>query len=196
MGKYEVTQGEYSAAMGSNPSYFQGGNLPVETVSWHEAVAYCAGLTERERSAGRLPAGWAYRLPTEAEYEYACRAGSTNRFSYGDDPGYTQVGNYAWYLDNSSYTTHAVGGKLPNRWGLYDMRGNVSEWVQDWDGPYPADRQIDPLGPSSGTYRIVRGGSWSPILLEPDNFRCAHRGGGYELDRRNIYFGFRCARSL
>jgi hypothetical protein len=121
MGRYEVTQGEYLSVIGSNPSYFTGNaNRPVEMVNWYEATNYCGKLTAAERLAGRLPAGWAYRLPTEAEWEYACRAGSTNRFSYGNDPGYTQLANYAWYIANSGSGTHPVGGKLPNRWGLFD----------------------------------------------------------------------------
>jgi formylglycine-generating enzyme required for sulfatase activity len=125
MGRYEVTQGEYLAVMESNPSYFTGDtNRPVENVSWNDATNYCAKLTVRERAAGRLPAGWEYRLPTEAQWEYACRAGSTNRFHYGDDPGYTELANYAWYTINTG-STQAVGGKLPNQWGLYDMHGNV-----------------------------------------------------------------------
>ena len=126
LGRYEVTQGEYLSVIGSNPSSLTGDtNRPVEMVSWNDATNYCAKLTARERLAGRLPAGWAYRLPTEAEWEYASRAGSTNRFSYGEDPGYTQLANYAWYDANSGGTTHAVGGKLPNRWDLYDMSGSV-----------------------------------------------------------------------
>jgi eukaryotic-like serine/threonine-protein kinase len=135
MGKHEVTQGEYLAVVGSNPSYFNGVqgetdygtdlNRPVESVSWDDAVAYCAALTARERAAGRAPMSYAYRLPTEAEWEYACRAGTTTRFSYGDDPGYTHLRDYAWYEGNSERQTHPVGQKLPNPWGLYDMHGNV-----------------------------------------------------------------------
>ena len=162
LGRYEVTQGEYLSVIGSNPSSLTGDtNRPVEMVSWNDATNYCAKLTARERLAGRLPAGWAYRLPTEAEWEYASRAGSTNRFSYGDDPGYTQLGNYAWYDPNSGGTTHAAGGKLPNRWGLYDMSGNVWEWCSDWYGNYPGGSVTDPQGSSSGSYRVFRGGSWN-----------------------------------
>jgi formylglycine-generating enzyme required for sulfatase activity len=162
MGRYEVTQGEYLAVMGSNPSYVTGDtNRPVENVSWYDATNYCAKLTVRERAAGRLPAGWEYRLPTEAQWEYACRAGSTNRFSYGDDPGYTELGYYAWYTSNSIGTTHAVGGKLPNLWGLYDMSGNVWEWCLDWYGTYPGGSVTNPQGPATGSYRVYRGGSWN-----------------------------------
>ena len=119
MGRYEVAQGEYQVVIGSNPSAFTGDtNRPVEQVSWQDATNYCTRLTTRERLAGRLPAAAAYRLPTEAEWEYASRAGSMNRFSYGNDPEYTELINYAWYTANSGGTTHAVGGKLPNRWGF------------------------------------------------------------------------------
>jgi formylglycine-generating enzyme required for sulfatase activity len=160
MGKYEVTQGEYVAMMGSNPSSFTGNlNRPVEQVTWYEATNYCARLTAQERSAGRLQAGWAYRLPTEAEWEYAARAGTTTRFSYGDDPGYTQLGNYAWYGANSGSQPHPVGQKQPNRWGLYDMSGNVWEWCSDWFGTYPGGSVSDPTGPGSGSFRVLRGGS-------------------------------------
>ena len=159
MGKYEVTQAEYEAVMGSNPSNFKGDlNRPVEQVSWTDSVNYCAKLTEREHAAGRLPAGYVYRLPTEAEWEYVARAGSTTRFSYGDDPGYTKLKDYAWYHANSGGTTHPVGQKLANAWGLYDMAGNVPEWCLDWFGEYPGG--TDPTGPASGSYRAFRGGCW------------------------------------
>ncbi len=180
MAKYETTQGEYQSVMGSNPSYFTGDlQRPVEQVSWSDATNYCGKLTERERAAGRLPAGYEYRLPTEAEWEYACRAGTMTRFSYGDDPGNTSLKDYAWYVDNSYatikppgvsedyfgdghyYTTHPVGKKLPNAWGLYDMHGNVWEWCQDWYADLlPGGSVSDPRGPNTGSYRVDRGGGW------------------------------------
>jgi formylglycine-generating enzyme required for sulfatase activity len=138
MGKYEVTQGEYQAVMGSNPSAFPGDlQRPVEMVSWVDATNYCGKLTQQARKAGKLPSGYVYRLPTEAEWEYGCRAETTTRFGYGDDPSYTRLGNYAWYDSNSGQTTYPVGRKQPNAWGLYDMYGNVWEWCLDWYGPYP-----------------------------------------------------------
>ena len=124
--------------MGDNPSRFKGPDLPVESVSWHEAMAFCEKLTQREREAGRLPEGYEYTLPTEAQWEYACRAGTTTRFSFGDSD--SDLGDYGWYGGNSSYTTHPVGEKLANPWGLYDMHGNVQEWCRDWYGNYPGER--------------------------------------------------------
>jgi formylglycine-generating enzyme required for sulfatase activity len=188
LGRYPVTQGEYLSVIGSNPSSFTGDtNRPVEMVNWSNATNYCAQLTARERTAGRLPAGWAYRLPTEAEYEYASRAGSTNRFSYGDDPGYTRLGNYAWYSANSSAMTHAVGGKLPNRWGLYDIAGNVWQWCSDWYGTYPGGNVTDPSGSVSGSSRVIRGGSWDYYAYY---CRSAQRYNYYPT-LRSRYIGFR-----
>lgn len=162
IGRYEVTQGEYEMLMGSNPSMFGGdANRPVERVNWQDATNYCGQLTVRERAAGRLPEGWEYRLPTEAQWEYACRAGTTNRFSFGDDPGYTELSRYAWYEVNSGGATHPVGAKSPNPWGLYDMHGNVWEWCLDWYADsLPGGSVTDPQGPASGSYRAFRGGGW------------------------------------
>ncbi|MCC6822249.1 MAG: formylglycine-generating enzyme family protein [Verrucomicrobia subdivision 3 bacterium] len=168
MGKYEVTQGEYLALMGSNPSCFSTNNgfpedlsRPVELVEWEDATAYCAALTERERLAGRIGTNSVYRLPTEAEWEYACRAWTSTRFSYGDDPGYTNLTNYAWYWDNNGGTMHPVGQKLANPWGLYDMHGNAWEWCQDYFDTYPGGIAVDPQGPAEGWgVHVFRGGAW------------------------------------
>src|SRR6185369_14902119 len=154
--KYEVTQGEYLSVVGSNPSGFPGDlNRPVESVSWLDATNYCARLTQQELSAGLIPPGYHYRLPTEAEWEYAARAGTSTRFSYGDDPDFTNLTNNAWYSANSGFGTHPVGQKAPNPWGLYDMEGNVLEWCQDWYGPYPGGVVTDPQG-----VKVIRGGAW------------------------------------
>jgi formylglycine-generating enzyme required for sulfatase activity len=163
IGKYEVTQGEYLAVMGTNPSWFSGNtNLPVEQVSWNEATNYCAQLTARERQAGRISSAWLYRLPTEAEWEYACRAGTSTRFSFGDDPLNTQIGNYAWISGNSGSATHETGAKPPNPWGLFDPHGNVWEWCADWYvSTYLGGSVTNYKGPVSGTRRVVRGGSWN-----------------------------------
>jgi len=198
MGKYEVTQAEYLAVMGNNPSWFNGdqtghswGHLegedygtdlsrPVEQVSWFDATAYCAALTERERAAGRIAPNAVYRLPTEAEWEYACRAWTLTRFSYGDDPGYANLTHYAWYVDNSDGQTHPVGQKLPNPWGLHDMHGNVWEWCQDgWAERLPGGIALDPQGPAEGSNRVIRGGDWGSWgdWYDPWDCRSASRGG-------------------
>jgi formylglycine-generating enzyme required for sulfatase activity len=188
--QHEVTQAEYQTVIGSNPSGFQGDpNRPVEQVSWYDATNYCAKLTAAESAAGRLPAGYVYRLPTEAEWEYACRAGATNRFSYGDDPGYTKLGERAWYSANSGGQTHPAGQKLPNGWGLYDVYGNVWEWCWDWYGSYPGGSVTDPRGATSGSVRVFRGGGWDD---SPRNCRSAYRAG-VEPGYRYGNLGFRVA---
>lgn len=162
MGKYEVTQRDYEALMETNPSEFTGDpDFPVETVTWHNAIDYCSRLTTRERAAGRIPTGFAYRLPTEAEFEYACRAGTTTRYFFGNDPNLTLIGSYAWYGGNSGGAPHRVGQKLPNAFGLYDMSGNVWEWCMDWYSDYyPGGTVTNPQGPGSGAGRVFRGGSF------------------------------------
>ncbi len=160
IGKYEVTQGEYAALMGKNPSRFPGDlTRPVEKLSWLDAAAYCAELTKQERKSGHLPEGYEYRLPSEAEWEYACRAGSTNQFSFGDSTADTA--QYAWTMENSDGTTHPIGQKRPNAWGLYDMHGNVWEWCSDWFAPYPAMALTNPAGAASSKFKVFRGGGWN-----------------------------------
>ena len=182
LGKTEVTQRQYEAIAGTNPSHFKaaGPDAPAEEESWLDAMAYCQKLTERERTAGRLPQGYVYTLPTEAQWEYACRAGTTG--AYAGNPE-----TMAWHKNNSGETTHPVGSKQPNAWGLYDMYGNVLEWCLDWYGNYPRGAQTDPAGPGSGHFRMARGGSWRVEL-----FRSASRGGG-SAGRRDYTLGFRLA---
>lgn len=185
MGKYEVTQGEYLAVTGTNPSSFTGDtNRPVDSVSWFNATNYCGKLTLRERAAGRISTNSMYRLATEAEWEYACRAWTSTRFSYGDDPGYTNLMNYGWYTNNSGSMTHLVGQKLANPWGLYDMHGNLAAWCQDWYGPYSGRVAMDPQGPPTGAARAGRGGLW----LRPGNLcrsaRCAGNPPDFNLNGR------------
>lgn len=188
IGQYEVTQAEFEAVLGFNPSLFRGvPDRPVEKVTWFDALNYCAALTERERQAGRLPDGFAYRLPTEAEWAYAARAGTTTRFSHGDDPGYKRLRDYAWYGGNSGLRPHPVGQKLPNPWGLYDVHGNVFEWCLDWFADLPGGGVTDPWGPAEGIDRIIRGGYWdSP----PAMCRSAVRVH-FPPDTRISYLGFR-----
>ncbi len=151
MGKYEVTQAQWESVMGTNPSYFKGKDLPVEQVSWDDVQAFLTKLNQQGKGA--------FRLPTEAEWEYACRAGTTTAFCFGDAPA--QLGDYAWYNQNSGGQTHPVGQKRPNAWGLYDMHGNVYEWCQDWFGDYPIGAVTDPPGSTSGSDRVNRGGGWN-----------------------------------
>lgn len=161
MGRFEVTQAEYQSVMGRNPSRFRGNNnRPVEQVSWFDAVRYCEVLTVRTRRTGRLDTNWSCRLPTAAEWEYACGAGATTTYSFGENSGGNSMGGYGWYNRNSGGETREVGSRVPNRWGLYDMYGNVEEWCRDWRGVPVRGDVIDPKGPVFGSRRVIKGGSW------------------------------------
>ena len=162
LGKYEVTIWQYKNTAGRLPRMYlpnQGNDLPVTNVEWQEAMNFCRLLTQRELEAGTLPHNYAYRLPTEAEWEYACRAGTNTRFSFGDDPNHVAIASYAWFAANSEGWAQPVGGKLPNPWGLYDMHGNVSEWCLDWLGDYPGAAVTNPLGAIPGDVFAIRGGA-------------------------------------
>ena len=151
IGKYPVTQAQLQAVMGENPSSFKGDNLPVETVSWDDVQVFISRLN--------AATGKNYRLPTEAEWEYAARGGNRSKgYKYS---GSNNCNDAAWYYGNSGNTTHPVGTKSPNELGIYDMSGNVFEWCQDWYGEYNSSAQANPKGPSSGSYRVLRGGGWS-----------------------------------
>ncbi|MCX5677392.1 MAG: formylglycine-generating enzyme family protein [Planctomycetota bacterium] len=182
LGVTEVTQAQYEAVMGTNPSKFKGPTYPVDSVTWHEAVEFCRKLSEKT--------GKTFRLPTEAEWEYACRAGSQTRFSFGDSEGV--LGDYAWYKSNSGGKTNSVGRKKPNAWGLYDMHGNVWEWCADWSGSYSSKSSTDPKGADSSWARVIRGGACDGN--EAGGFRCAYRGHGDPAGRSGSR-GFRCART-
>jgi formylglycine-generating enzyme required for sulfatase activity len=182
MGVTEVTQTQYQAVMGNNPSEFKGPRNPVENVSWNYATEFCKKLSEKTRQA--------VRLPTEAEWEYACRAGSNTKFCFGD--ANEGLGDYAWYGDNTGRTTQPVGQKKPNAWGLYDMHGNVWEWCADWYGDYPKGVVTDPQGPASGTYRVLRGGCW---FYDPFLCRSAYRDSDSP-DYRYGHCGFRVVVSV
>jgi formylglycine-generating enzyme required for sulfatase activity len=206
LGATEVTQGQYRAVTGANPSGSkESDDLPVETVTWFDAVEFCNALSAKERlkpyyridgigdnRTVTIPApnGEGYRLPTEAEWEYACRAGSTTKYSFGDDAA--GLGEYAWHDGNSGKNTHPVGQKRPNAWALYDMPGNVFEWC--WDGYganyYGQSPGTDPVGPSQAAVRVLRGGGW---VSSPRYCRTADRyrhTSGF----RSSYLGFRLAR--
>ncbi len=181
----EVTQAQWEAVMGSNPSYFSGcASCPVENISWNDVQNYIAQINLRGEGT--------YGLPTEAQWEYAVRAGTTTAFPNGEiteteckaDPHLVAIG---WYCYNSEYITNPVGLKSPNAWGLYDISGNVWEWCQDWYAGYPSGPVIDPAGPSSGAARVARGGHW---LSYARNCRSAYRTGS-EPSIHHSYFGVR-----
>jgi formylglycine-generating enzyme required for sulfatase activity len=196
IGVFEVTQAEYETIMRENPSYFpeavihpavrhpetgrlitperkertDGSRYPVDRVSWDDAVRFCEKLSSRREEVKRSRV---YRLPTEAEWEYACRAGSKTAFSFGGEA--SNLSQFGWYSENSNQSTHPVGEKQPNAWGLYDMHGNVSEWCLDYHLNYPQENLIDPAGPANGRRRVCRGGNWSELTAA--NCRSAHREG-------------------
>ncbi len=172
IGKYEVTQKEYQAVMGVNPSHFKGDeNRPVENVSWYDAQAFCKKLTERERAAGRLPAGYKYTLPTSKQWEIACRAGTTTKYCSGNTEA--DLSRVAWWKVNSGDKTHPVGTKEPNAWGIHDMHGNVREWC---------------LGEYNRVYnRVCRGGYYGGGYYE-----CKSSDVNYDnKDHRSTHLGFR-----
>jgi formylglycine-generating enzyme required for sulfatase activity len=185
LGKCEVSQEQWRAVMGNNPSKFDGLKNPVENVSWEDCQTFLKKLNEKF-GKGSVK----FSLPTEAEWEYSCRAGSTTRWCFGDDPA--MIGNYAWFAENSAGKTQPVGQKKPNVWGLYDMHGNVVEWCADnYDKDYyRGSPPVDPPGPASSDWRVVRGGSFN---FSADGQRSAWRGTGWPTDRFNDY-GFRVLR--
>ena len=177
IGKYEVTQALWKAVMGNNPSYFKGDNLPVEQVSWNDCQEFISKLN---RITGKT-----FRLPTEAEWEYAARGGNKSRgYQYS---GSNNTLDVAWFRDNSGSNTHAVGTKQPNELGIYDMSGNVEEWCQDWYGAYSSSSQVNPTGANSGPYRVFRGGGWFYVAWScRSSFRYI-----YEPDDRDTTLGLR-----
>jgi formylglycine-generating enzyme required for sulfatase activity len=177
LGVTPVTQDQYEAVMGKNPSHFKGpSDLPVESVTWYDAVAFCNKLSRMERLTPyylirgskhvQIGGGSGYRLPTEAEWEYACRAGTERPYSFGDDAAL--LDRFGWYATNSRDRTHPVGRKVPNAFGLFDMHGNVWEWC--WDGYdrfyYRQSPDVDPLGMEGATYRVIRGGGWNDLASD------------------------------
>ena len=191
LGKYEVTQAQWYAVLGTDPSNFKGSQRPVEQVSYDDALVFCQRLTQKERAEGRLPEGYAYTLPTEAQWEYACRADTPTALCNGDatEVNMNEVG---WYYSNAGGGTHIVGQKKPNDWGFYDMHGNVWEWCLDWYGEYSTMAVTDPTGGSTGSHRVVRGGCWNNGAD-----RCRSPSRGYDYPSRNYYdYGFRVALTI
>jgi formylglycine-generating enzyme required for sulfatase activity len=214
---HEVRQSEWQSVMGWNESWFLGSDRPVEEVTWFDAAQYCNSLSARDGYSAAyaitgvvhggnhitdatvtlVPSANGYRLLTEAEWEYACRASSSAAFcngaitvlSCGVDPNLTLVG---WYCGNASGATHDVEGKGANAWGLKDMHGNVQEWCWDWYAGYPSGPVSDPVGPASGSYRVLRGGSW---LAYSQGCRSALRIGGNVPSRRYYNIGLRVAKA-
>lgn len=201
LGKFEVTQSEWKQVMQTEPWKGQkftkdGDDFPATYISWDDAIAFCRKLTEQEREVGRLPAAWVYTLPSEAQWERACRARTETRFSYGDDE--SKLGGYAWFRDNAwdarEQYAHRVGQKKPNPWGLHDMHGNAQEWCRDWMAD---DKRLsggrDPEMTARGSYssRVIRGGCWSTVATR---CRSAHRHSNSS-DDRDWYLGFRLALS-
>ncbi len=174
----EVTQAAWQAVMGANPSQFRGDDKPVDSVSWEDAREFIAKLAPKVR-------GRKLSLPTEAEWECACRAGSATAWCFGDDE--SKLGDHAWFGDSQKEEgSHPVASKKPNRWGLYDMHGNVLEWVEDWMGEYGGDA-VDPTGPATGQSRVVRGGGWYGVA----KLTQSGRRHGYAPTMRGRVVGFR-----
>lgn len=198
LGKYEVTQAQWYAVMGTDPSYFKGSQRPVEQVGYNDALAFCNRLTEKEKAEGRLPEGYKYTLPTEAQWEYACRAGTETALCNGDATA-VNMNEVGWYGNgnggggNAGGATHIVGQKKANAWGFYDMHGNVWEWCKDWYGEYLFTDQDtaekDPTGPDTGSNRVIRGGSWYNYATV---CRSAQRHGHNSKDEGRV-IGFRLA---
>jgi formylglycine-generating enzyme required for sulfatase activity len=166
LGKYKVTQQQWEAVMGNNPSYFKGPQNPVDNVGWDACQRFLKKLGEK------CNPGWKCALPNEAQWEYACRAGSSTKYCYGDDE--SRLAEYAWFSDNSKDRTHPVGEKKPNAWGLYDVHGSLFEWCADWYAKdcYKASPPSDPAGPAAGTLHVDRGGSWRSLA---GGCRCGFR---------------------
>ena len=191
LGVFAVTQKEWKAIaeamsnLNPEPSLFHGDKLPVEYVSWDQCQLWLQELNALEES--RLPAEFEYRLPTEAEWEFTCRADASTAFNFGND--HAALDDYAWYANNSRSQTHPVGEKRPNTWGFYDMHGNVWEWCQDRYGPLPGGKVTDPQGPIAGLKRVFRGGSWG---VAATRCRSAYRVWN-KPDFRDATVGFRVA---
>lgn len=195
LGEYPVTQSQWQFVMGQNPSHFfrleNNINHPVENISWSEAINFCNRINNL--LLHELPTKYRFSLPTEAQWEYACRAGTSSSFYSGEDE--SDLARVAWYAGNSEKQTHPVGEKFPNNWGLYDMHGNVCEWCYDSPIPYPNGTEIDWKGKESGLTRALRGGGWKESYSS-GGLRSASRAGGFQ-DVKQPWIGFRvCLRQI
>jgi len=202
--RYEVTQDVYRKLQISDPSRFKGGSLPVEQKTWIDAVRFCnirsyeEGLElcyDEDTLECNFEAN-GYRLPTEAEWEYACRARTTSAYSYGDDPN--ELSRYAWFIPNAGHKTQKVGRRKPNPWGLYDMHGNVAEWCHDYysEDYYQNSPEKNPPGPDIGKLRVIRGGAWNSTL---NVCRSGYRSRSASVDDGCLIsdaIGFRCVRRI
>jgi formylglycine-generating enzyme required for sulfatase activity len=194
LGRFTVTQDEWESVaewvdgLTANPGYFRGTRLPVEQVSWDDCQAWLQELNLEEKAGNRVPARFRYRLPTEAEWEFVCRSGTSTAFCFGEHEA--ELGGYGWYSENSRSRIHPVGEKKPNGWGFHDMHGNVWEWCEDWyGGPLPGGSVTDPKGPARGGKRVFRGGSWG---VAASRCRSAYRVWN-KPDYRDYTLGFRVA---
>jgi formylglycine-generating enzyme required for sulfatase activity len=208
MGVTEVTQTQFKAVMGWNPSFFSAcPDCPVEHVNWFDAMEFCRLLSARHQLEGKIPEGAFYRLPTESEWEYACRAGTTTKFSFGEasqcseDTFCVVAHDHLWWIGNNTparYGPKPVGSRQPNPWGLHDMHGNVMEWCLDWYGPYPPAEATDPTGPAEGVQKVLRGGGWGMNLGFARSAMRLMRVGPQEraLGGGDFYAGFRLVLEL
>ena len=202
MSVYEITQRQYMSVTGLSPSNFTGdGNLPVEKVSWFDAIKFCNALSTKadfekfyNESSGACDfTKNGFRLPTEAEWEYACRAGSKTGYNLGGAE--SDLARAGWYSSNGNKKTHPAGEKMPNAWGLYDMHGNVWEWCNDWKGNYASGNQTNPTGIQTGSSRVIRGGSWDSAGHFAQDCRSANRNSRNP-DVRSGTLGFRVVRRV
>lgn len=185
--RHEVTRTDWLTVMGFDPSYWRDSmRQPVSDFKYADALEYCRRLTTNYQTSGAIPSDWAFRLPYEAEWERACRAGTTTRFCFGNDLEYQEVGDYCWYAANSNLRLQEVGRKLPNAWGIFDMHGNIAEWCLDWSGSYPGGVVTNWTGPASGTVKMIRGSSY---LKGPELTRSARRASLTPVAGHN--YGFR-----
>jgi formylglycine-generating enzyme required for sulfatase activity len=186
IGQFEVSQAQFETILGENPSTFKDPLMPVHKVNWEEAMEFCEALTDREKSVNRMPDKWGFNLPTEAQWEYACRADTTTVFHFGNEA--EELSQYGWFVDNSDGSPKTIGTKKPNAWGIHDLHGNMGEWCFDWYGKaYPVDGSVDPITKKASAFKVFRGGTYTDIS---DRCRAAYRNR-ITPDTRNPWIGFR-----